>query len=262
MISVVIAAHNEAAVIGRCLDGLVAADIDITVVANGCTDHTASVAAGFGVRVVSLDNPGKSDALNAGDEVAAGFPRAYLDADIPLTADDLRALASALERPGVLASTARRELDVRGRPLLVRAHSAINGRLPVYRAALFGRGVAMLSKEGRARFDRFPDVVADDLYLDSLFSDAEKVEVSSVVAVVATPRRTADLVRRLARVRAANRALSSNSRSSSWLRDVVLPRPWLLPAAVGYVGLTLFAKRAARSSVGWGQDTSTRGDAS
>jgi glycosyltransferase involved in cell wall biosynthesis len=265
MIYVVIAAHNEAAVIGRCLDGLVASDVDITVVANGCTDDTAAVAASrAGVRVVSLPAPGKSAALNAGDEVAAGFPRVYLDADIPLTAADLRELAAALEAPGVLASTARRVLDTRGRPLLVRAHAAINGRLPAYRAALFGRGVAMLSQEGRARFDRFPDIVADDLFLDSLFAAEEKAEVGSVVAVVATPRRTPDLVRRLARVRAGSSQLRASSSArpsarSSWLRDVVLPRPWLLPAAVAYVGLTLAASRAARrSDIGWSQDTTTR----
>ena len=91
MISVVIAAHNEAAVIGTCLDALIAPDIDITVVANGCSDNTAAVAASRpGVRVIDLPAPGKSAALNAGDAVAVGFPRAYLDADIPLTAADMR----------------------------------------------------------------------------------------------------------------------------------------------------------------------------
>ena len=45
MTSVVIAAHNEEAVIGRCLDALLAEDggLDITVVANGCGDRTAAV---------------------------------------------------------------------------------------------------------------------------------------------------------------------------------------------------------------------------
>jgi glycosyltransferase involved in cell wall biosynthesis len=277
MISVIIAAHNEGAVIGRCLDALLnkfAADLDVTVVANGCTDNTAAVArARAGVRVIELSAAGKPAALNAGDRAATGFPRVYLDADIPLTAADLRELAAALEQPGVLAVTARRVLDTRGRPLLVRAHAAINGRLPVYRAALFGRGVAMLSKEGRARFDRFPDVVADDLFLDSLFTRDERVEVHAVTAMVATPRRTSDLVHRLARVPAGNSSpraagpvrTGAPSRTrptgdrSSWLRDVVLPRPWLLPAAVAYVGLTIAAARAARGGeVGRGQGTSTR----
>jgi glycosyltransferase involved in cell wall biosynthesis len=251
-ISVVIAAHNEAATIGPALDGLIAPDIDITVVANGCADDTASVAASRGVRVLVREQPGKTAALNAADAVARGFPRAYLDADIRLTAADLRALAAALHRPGVLAATSRRVLDTAGRPLLVKAHSAINARLPVYRAALFGRGVAMLSAAGRARFGSFPDIVADDMFLDGLFAPDEKVEVSTVESRVATPHRTADLVYRLARVRSGNEALRTASASarpatrSSWLRDVVLPRPWLLPAAVAYVGLTVAADRKAR----------------
>ncbi|MGI5178510.1 glycosyltransferase [Dactylosporangium sp. CA-152071] len=267
MISVVIAAHNEAAVIGRCLDGLIAPDIDITVVANGCSDDTAAVAASRpGVRVIDRPTPGKSGALNAGDAVAVGFPRVYLDADIPLTAADVRSLAAFLAAtPGLLAATAHRTLDTRRRPLLVKAHSAINGRLPAYRDALYGRGVIVLSAEGRARFDTFPEVVADDLFLDGLFGPGEKAETPAVVAVVETPRRTSDLVKRLARVRAGNAALRAAGAArpaarSSWLRDVVLPRPWLLPAAVGYVALTVAASRAARRrDVGWGHDTSTRG---
>ncbi|GAB3871437.1 hypothetical protein [Dactylosporangium cerinum] len=147
----------------------------------------------------------------------------------------------------------------------MKAHSAINGRLPAYRDALYGRGVIALSAAGRARFDTFPEVVADDLFLDGLFGPGEKAETPAVVAVVETPRRTSDLVKRLARVRAGNAALRAAGAArpaarSSWLRDVVVPRPWLLPAAVGYVALTVAASRAARRrDVGWGHDTSTRG---
>lgn len=79
MTSIVIAAHNEAAVVGRCLDALLAeaepGEFDITVVANGCTDATAKVASARpGVRVLDLPSPGKVAALNAGDTVAVGYP--------------------------------------------------------------------------------------------------------------------------------------------------------------------------------------------
>ena len=109
MVSVVIAAHNEAAVIGRCLDALLADgldDLDVTVVANGCTDTTAEVARAHpGVRVIELAQPGKARALNAGDAVAVGFPRVYLDADIPISGAAIRTLAAALEASdGVLAA--------------------------------------------------------------------------------------------------------------------------------------------------------------
>jgi glycosyltransferase involved in cell wall biosynthesis len=273
--SVVIAAHNEAATIGRCLDHLLAGaapgEFDVTVVANGCTDDTAKVAAERGVRVLDLPEPGKAGALNAGDAVTIGFPRVYLDADILLTTDGLRALAAAVDGP-CLAATARRELELTGRPLLVRAYFAINRWLPAFRTGLFGRGVIVLGEAGRARFDRFPDMVADDLFLDSLFTVAEKREVSGVPSLVATPRRTSNLVRRLVRVRAGNAAMraaatrgdvTADVRSadrSSWLKDVVLRRPWLAPAAACYVGITVYAAMRARGrgAQRWGHDDSTR----
>ncbi len=58
--SVVIPAHDEAAVIGRCLDALFTGfepgELDVVVVCNGCTDDTASAAraSGHPVRVVEL----------------------------------------------------------------------------------------------------------------------------------------------------------------------------------------------------------------
>jgi len=266
-VSVVIAAHNESTVIGRCLSALRegGTDLDVTVVANGCTDDTAEVARRHeGVRVVELAEAGKAGALNAGDAVATSFPRVYLDADMALTGTQLQVIVTALDEPGVLAATAVRRLVTRGSALPVKGYYAINNRLPLFRNALFGRGVIALSKEGRARFETFPGVVADDLYLDSLFARGEKREVPAVVSRVAAPRRTGDLVRRLARVRAGNRALRSRSagtrsaENSSWLRDVTLRRPWLLPAAVCYVAITAAAELRARRTTGWGRDESSR----
>jgi len=269
---VVIAAHNEEAVIGRCLDAIQRDNqhesLDITVVANGCTDRTAEVAAQRpGVRVLDLAAAGKPGALNAGDAVAVGFPRVYLDADVVLSAGAIPALAAALGTR--LAVVPRRILDVTGRPMMVRGFYAINARLPVYRDALFGRGAIALSEAGRARFGEFPALTADDLFLDSLFAPGERVEVPAVTSRVATPMKTGDLVRRLARVRAGNAVLRRTSgpavRSSvrsSWLRDVVLPHPWLAPAAACYVGLVaaaeLRARRTRGSTVEWGRDESSR----
>jgi glycosyltransferase involved in cell wall biosynthesis len=268
MTSVVIAAHNEAPVIGRCLDALLAdaapGELDITVVANGCTDDTALLAAQRRVRVIELGEAGKSAALNAGDRHAIGYPRIYLDADIVLPTAAARALAAAVGGQA-LAAVPRRELDLRGRPFLVRGFYAINSRLPMYRDGLFGRGAIALSAAGRSRFTEFPEVAADDLYLDSLFAPAEKAEVAAVTSIVATPRRTGDLVRRLTRVRRGNAVLRTSGQQirradrGAWLREVVLPRPWLAPAAVCYVGITLLAALAARRGQDtWGHDASSR----
>jgi glycosyltransferase involved in cell wall biosynthesis len=272
MVSVVIAAHNEARVLGGCLDALLAGGaegLDVIVVANGCTDETAAVArARPGVRVIELAAASKPAALNAGDAAAVGFPRVYLDGDIPLSGGAVRRLAAALAGGDrVLAAVPTRRLVLTGRPLPVRAYYAVHARLPVFATGLFGRGAIALSEAGRARFDRFPDMIADDLFLDSLFNQRERVVVGEVAAPVGTPLRTGDLVRRLVRVRAGNAAMRTaqagvrRADRLSWLTDVVLPRPWLAPAAVYYVGLTvtaaLLARRRSRATH-WGRDESSR----
>jgi glycosyltransferase involved in cell wall biosynthesis len=288
--SVVIAAHNEAAVIGRCLDslqsGATPGEVEIVVVANGCTDTTTQVAASRpGVRVIDLPAPGKVAALNAGDELAGGYPRVYLDADIVLTAAGLRALRDALAAAAaagtpVLAAAPRREVDASRSPLLVRAYYAINSRLPAFEGTLFGRGVIALSEAGRARFGTFPDVVADDLFLDSLFGQEEKMQVDSVSARVMAPRSARDLLRRLVRVRRGNASLRAavaaaarqdgvpptlrvrGPARSSWLRDVTRSDPALIPAAACYVAITVTAAMLARlpqrSAGHWGRDESSR----
>src|SRR3954470_21776937 len=87
--SVVIPAHNEAALIGDCLRVLLedadAGEFEVVVVCNGCTDDTAGIAADFaGSTVIEVDAASKIAALNTGDEVATTFPRIYLDADVAI----------------------------------------------------------------------------------------------------------------------------------------------------------------------------------
>ena len=61
--SVIIPAHNEEKVLGRCLDALLAdsrpGEMEIVVAANGCTDRTVEIARGYcnPVRVVEVSQP-------------------------------------------------------------------------------------------------------------------------------------------------------------------------------------------------------------
>lgn len=276
MVSVIIAAHNEEAVIGRCLDALGRQDVsglDVIVSANGCRDRTATVAAAHGARVVDREEPGKAAALNAAERVATSFPRLYLDADIELPDGALAHMLAALAAsPGALAAVPRRRVETAGRPWPVRAYTAINERLPVFRDGLFGRGAIMLTARGRDRFDAFPVVIADDLFLDSQFAGDEKIEVADVEVIVDAPHTTRELLARLVRVRRGNFELRAAAKAGdvttdvrtsdrwAWLREVVLPHPRLIVAAVPYVVITLIAARRARRAraVAWGQDTSTR----
>ena len=79
--SVIIPAHDEAAVIARCLSSLFSeidpAQLEVVVVCNGCSDGTPDVvtASGFPVRVVEIPEASKMKALTAGDAAARSFPR-------------------------------------------------------------------------------------------------------------------------------------------------------------------------------------------
>ncbi len=276
MVSIVIAAHNEEAVIGSCLDALLSdADgtaAEIIVSANGCSDRTAGIARERGAIVIDRPEPGKPGALNAADAVATGFPRIYLDADIRVPGGGVAALERMLNAQ-TLAIVPRRRVVVSGRPLAVKCYFAINERLPVFRDGLFGRGMIALSQEGRSRFGEFPPLIADDLFLDSQFSTAEKAEAREVEVLVEAPHTTRALVNRLIRVRRGNAEMRAAAAAGSvtadvrasdrwaWLRDVVLPHPRLAFAAVPYLAITVAAAwRARREPVGsaWGRDDSTR----
>jgi glycosyltransferase involved in cell wall biosynthesis len=269
VISVIIPAYNEEAGIRRQLEGLVGDptfgdDIEVIVAANGCSDRTAEVARSFGVRVIESSIPSKTVALNAAEAVASGFPRIYLDADIAVTPALLRELAAAVSDAGTYGATAKRVVDASRSRWPVRAFYAINTRLPALQNRLFGRGVIALAKPARDRFGEFPDIIADDMFLDAVVGADERCEIASPVVVLA-PATVSELVRRVARSRAGNEQFwawsqqaqgvrfanpVTGSASTSWLRDVVAPRPTLWPAAFCYV--TVLALVALRRKVpGW-----------
>ncbi len=204
--SVIVPAHNEARVIGRLLGQLVSNaapdELDVIVVANGCTDDTASVAASFGppVRVLSIPVASKREALVAGDQAACGFPRIYVDADVEIGTADMRALDAALRRPGVLAAAPERELALAGRPWLIRWYYDVWTRLPEVRRGLFGRGVVGVSEAGHVRIASLPPILADDLAASLWFAPRERTIAAGARVVVHPPRTVSDLLRR--RVRA------------------------------------------------------------
>jgi glycosyltransferase involved in cell wall biosynthesis len=275
MTSVVIAAYNEGRVIGRCLDALLADPTDdpleVVVAANGCHDDTVDRARRPGVVVLDLPQAGKPAALNAAEAQVTSFPRVYLDADMRLSPRDVERLTAALDDHGAsegtpLAAAPRREVDTRGSGFLVRQYYRALALHPAYRHSLFGRGVVVLSERGRRRFGEFPEVLADDFFLDSLFGPDEKVVVPDVVSVVEAPSSTGVLLRRLARVRRGNRELRRSPPAGAaarpaeglgWLTEAVRRDPRLLPAAVTYVLVTLYADLVARwGGSSWGHDPS------
>ncbi|HEX2029445.1 MAG TPA: glycosyltransferase [Nitriliruptorales bacterium] len=275
--SVVIPAHDEEAVVGRCLDALLTgadpSELDIVVACNGCTDRTAEVAETYhGVRVLSIEPASKIAALNAGDRAARAYPRIYLDADAELTGEDARALAVALTDGDCLAAAPRRTMVLDDRSVAVRLYYRFSQRLPVFEEGFIGSGAYALSERGRARWGAWPDVVADDLLVLRSFDPHERRTVWDARVVVHPPKRFRQLLRRGVRVVRANRELGrvasprlpappSGFRvaAAAALCD---PRRW--PDLVVFVSAQLLMRLGAAitsDGVRWNQDRSARAPA-
>jgi glycosyltransferase involved in cell wall biosynthesis len=192
--SVVIPAHNEEAVIDRCLrsltDGVKEGELEIAVACNGCTDRTAERARRFGgpVKVVETDVASKHGGLNLGDRAVTSFPRFYVDADVVLPLDSLRRVAEALETGPWVIAAPRIRVDLSDRPWSVRAFYEIWFRVPYFQHGMVGSGVYALSKKGRERFDEFPSIIADDGFARLACAPEERITVDSAHFIIRPPK--------------------------------------------------------------------------
>jgi Glycosyl transferase family 2 len=276
--TVVIPAHDEEAVIGRLLDsladGLDGERLDVIVACNGCTDRTEDVARERGARVVTTPEASKIAALNAGDAAAApGVPRVFVDADVIITGRAVADVARALGTPGVLCAAPPLVTATAGRPWAVRAWYDVWNALPWFADAPVGSGVYAFSAEGRARFDAFPPIIADDLFARNLFLRTERRVVATDPFVVQAPYDLRSLVMRRTRIYAGNMEVAADptlgalpggrERTAPWWRALV-EHPRLLPKAVPYLAVNAVAKLRARRlvrgarPVAWGRDDTTR----
>jgi len=211
--SVVIPAHEEVGVIQRCLDalftGVKPGELDVVVVCNGCGEDTpASVrASDHPVRVATLQSASKPAALRWGDAAAREFPRLYLDADVVLPGSAARLVLERL-RSGALAARPPIRYDASAASAPVRGYYRARSQVPAVLGSLWGAGVYGLSAAGRSRFGPFPDVIADDLWVDRLFGEGEVEIVHCAPVVVSVPRRSRDLLRVLRRTYRGKREMA------------------------------------------------------
>ena len=275
--SVIIPAHNEAATIGRNLralrDGTREGDLDVVVVCNGCTDHTAEVArrADPHARVIEIEQPSKAEAVRVGNTATDVFPRVHLDADIELNGRAVMQLLEPITRDHVLATAPGRDVPRAGCSRWVQWYYDVWESLPQVETGIFGRGVVVLSEEAQARVTALPRMMSDDLGMSDSFSGEERRVVPAAVAVVHPPRTVRDLVRRRIRITTGNAQAErlgvrrpASRTSVRTLLALSVGRPGLalrLPVFVGvHVAARLGARRALRSGdfTTWHRDESSR----
>jgi glycosyltransferase involved in cell wall biosynthesis len=200
MTSIIIPAHNEANVIGRCLDamtqGAKPGELEIFVVCNGCTDNTAEVARNYAPLVTVLESevPSKNAALNLGHARATSYPRFYVDADIVMPLDAIRRTASVLTGGKIHGAAPRIRVDLEDRGWPIRAYYKVWLRTPYVKKGMLGSGVYAISEEGGSRFTTFPDIIADDGFARLLFKPDERLTVEDAWFLMTPPETLRSLI--------------------------------------------------------------------
>ena len=190
LLSVIIAARNEAGYIGKCLNSLLeqdaeAGEVEVIVVANACTDDTVGAALatrggfearGWHLHVIEEPKPGKIHALNTGDQAAKGQFLVYLDADVACDTDMFAALRQALSSDAPLYATGTLKVTD-ARSWVTRQYARFWQKLPFVQGGAVGAGLFAVNRLGRARWQAFPDIISDDTYIRLNFAPHERIEV-------------------------------------------------------------------------------------
>lgn len=189
-VSIILPAHDEATYIGACLGALLDStalpsgwQVALIVVANGCRDDTATIAHGFepvaqargwALQVIDVAQGGKLNALNLGEAAAQNGSYIYLDADVVVDPDLIGQLSQALD-----TDTPR---YASGQPRIAPAQSRTTAHyarfwttLPFVSHGVPGFGVFAMNAAGRARWERWPDIISDDTFARLNFTPAERI---------------------------------------------------------------------------------------
>lgn len=104
-VDVIIAARDEAGLVGACVDAVGAQDyaglLRVCVVDNASTDATASLAAARGAEVLQERKPGPGAARNTGLRATGGTLVAFLDAHVVIGSDWVRRMVEPFDDPRV-----------------------------------------------------------------------------------------------------------------------------------------------------------------
>jgi len=223
--------------------------------------------------VVEIAQASKIAALNAGDAAADVYPRAYVDADVRISSATLLALADALSDDAVPRVAAPRlVVDTKGSEWAVRQYFRAWMLSSYHADGHVGSGVYALSQAGRQRFGMFPEVIADDRFVQLHFAPDERMQLLGHEFAVPAPRTLAAQVARNTRILAGNRQLVvqdawAATGPASGHRELLARatrRPGAWPGVAvysyAYAVARLRARRALRRGEGvrWNRDETTR----
>ena len=281
--TVIIPAHNEEAVIARCLQtilsGAPAGAMQMIVAANGCDDRTVAIAREASPEALVLDLPvgSKTAAINAANREAAHFPRIYVDADVECGFSSLAALAQVLREPGVMTAAPAISIDLSRCNFLMKAYYRAWSRQPYASAGKGGAGCYGLSEAALAMVGEFPPIIGDDIWIHTRFADDQKRYLAQdragkpVLSVVYPPRTAREQIRVEARRQNGNAEVrrlypspylanaNNGGGLSAALHSGTHPLDLLIFFAIKFAARTLARwNRQRGQGKAWSRDLSTR----
>ncbi len=145
-------------------------------------------------------------------------------------------------------------------------------RLPYFNNGMIGSGVYALSEAGRQRFDRFPDLTADDAFVRLHFKPGERVTVPTCSFTVTPPTSLEKIIDIKTRSHFGNAELkrarpdlwdNEDADHGSGLRRLARdPRLWPALGVYGYVKVASRLRAKWRDRFGdpkhWERDDSSR----
>ncbi|AWW72902.1 glycosyl transferase family 2 [Erythrobacter sp. KY5] len=225
--TLIIPAHNEEAVIARCLatatDSMAPGDpMEVIVAANGCTDGTVAIAKASApsAQVLALPEGSKTGAINAALRIASHAPVIILDADVECNHTSLAALADALHAPGVMTAAPAIRLNLDRCNWFVKAYYRAWAQQPYAKAGKGGAGCYGLSRAAIDQIGEFPPIIGDDIWIHTRFADDTKRMITQtplgdpVFSIVRPPRTASQQIKVEARRQIGNSEVRQNHPSS------------------------------------------------
>ncbi|MEM7742798.1 MAG: glycosyltransferase [Pseudomonadota bacterium] len=275
--TILIPAFNEEALIARTLlrvsDGMEPGEFQVVVICNGCKDGTAAAAqrALPWAEVIETALPGKTNALNIGHETARAPVRVYMDADLDVDVQTLRALVAPIEAGKVSATYGHMAVDVSNSSFAVRSFYRVWALNPYLAEGKFG-GLFALSAAQAELIHPLPRVTADDEFIRRNVGAGHATAVENCSFKTRAPSTLGDLLNIRRRSLRGTRELDQQGLAAletagtmsgvSILRSLA-SRPHLWVSALVYYAVAIFVRavvsledpdRAPR----WERDDSSR----
>jgi hypothetical protein len=181
-------------------------------------------------------------------------------------------IAKELYAEKCLAASPKMQMLFNGASYAVQSYYEVWQCLPYVQEGMIGVGVFALSERGRSRFDKFPDVIADDGFVRALFTESERVSVENCYSIVRAPLNIDGLIKIKTRSRLGRYELSQkfphllqNEKKNYGAATLCLfskIKLWTkLPIYIYVNFITRFLAKSRKNTVGyagWQRDESSR----